>query len=90
MSDNSPLQQDCSVPLSPKIMGTKSFKARLLLNYKTGEMRLFKREVRDPSPWEIPVLLSVVVDVPDYSDQVIEKKITLTKAQVSDMTLDSL
>jgi hypothetical protein len=68
----------------------KIFKAKLLLNYKNGEMRLFKREVRDVSPWEIPVMLNVVVEVPDYSDQIIEKKIVLTKAQVSEMTLDSL
>ena len=71
-------------------MGERIFKGKLLLNWKTGEMRLFRRESVKHGPWEIPVNLNIVVQTPDVQVHTIDKKVTLSDVQISEMNLDEL
>ena len=71
-------------------MGQRIFKGKLLLNWKTGGMRLFKRLAVKHGPWEIPVELNIVVQTPDVQVHSIDKKVTLSDVQISEMNLDEL
>ena len=69
----------------------KKFKAMLLLNWKTGNMRILKRvNIKKLSPWEIPVDIDINVIIPEKQVHKAAGTIELSDEKVSQLTLEAL
>lgn len=69
----------------------KNFKAILLVNWKTGKMRVIKRKVIRYSPWEVAIDVNLNVTIPDNDDMYkLTGNIIVPKVQVNEMMIESL
>ena len=69
----------------------RKFEGVMLLNWKNGSMRILKRvNLKNLSPWEIPVNVNIDVVVPDKTIHQATGTIELPKEKVSSMTLEAL
>lgn len=68
----------------------KEFKGWLVLNYRTGEMKVGKRKPIKPSASEIPIELKLNVNVPEIPQITATGSITLSEAKVNEMVIEQL
>jgi hypothetical protein len=68
---------------------SKIFKGTLILNWKSGDMRVVKK-ARSIGPSEIPVNFSVKVIIPQRPEARFEGEITLDDNKVQEMVFDQL
>lgn len=71
-------------------MVLKNFKATLVVNWKTGAMKVMKRKSKGKNPWEIAINLDLDVVTPEYKDHEFKGKITIPESQVEQMTAQSI
>jgi hypothetical protein len=70
---------------------TKQFKATLSLNWKTGNMKVYKKQGKKKIGLsEIPIEFTIDVIVPDDPKVTAYGKIELGQEKVNSITLDSL
>jgi hypothetical protein len=71
-------------------MITKNFEGWLLIDWKTGDMKITKKQPAESRirHTQIPVKLSFLVEVPDKPQLMAEGKITLSEARVSKIVAD--
>ena len=68
----------------------KTFKAWIILNYKTGQFRVIKKLIRKLGPSEIAIDLSLDVTLPKPAVLVAKGSIELSSAKMASMTLEEL
>jgi hypothetical protein len=66
----------------------KVFKGHLLLNWKSGSMRIVKKRPSAISYTEIPISVNIMVRVPDGEEVKLEGEVTLSQAQVNSLVLE--
>ena len=74
-------------------METKKLKGWLIVDYKTGAMRVIKKLKRpniSTKATEIPIEISIEVEVPDKPILKAEAQIKLSQTQISNMIIESL
>ena len=70
---------------------SKNFKGVLLLNWKTGSMRVLKGKNKvNSTPYEIPVKIDITVNLPREADITAKGNITIPEKKVSEMIIESL
>lgn len=68
----------------------KTFKTWIILNYKTGQFRIIKKLVKQLSPSEIAIDLSLDVLLPKPAVMVAKGTIQLSSAKMASITLEEL
>ena len=70
----------------------KNFEFYVLLNWKTGNVKVLKRKpnIEKLSPFLIPIKLKLTVKVPERKELYAEGEITLSEEQVSKMVLEEI
>jgi len=71
-------------------MTLKTFKGKLILNVKSGGMRVVKRVTRGVSPYEMVVNITVEVDAPEPVVPSVELKVVVPRKQFNSLVMDSL
>ena len=71
-------------------MINKKFKGYLVLNWKTGEMKIYKKGYKELKQFEVALELNLDVEIPNNPIPVASGTITLSEQQVSKLTVDSL
>lgn len=64
----------------------KNFKSFVVLNFKTGAMRIMKKKPGKVGPFEIPIELSFNVTVPKKAEVLMTADIEIPTTKVSEMT----
>lgn len=71
-------------------MTSKTFTGTLVLNYKTGGMKLLKRGQHKEGPSDIPVRISIEVVIPEHPKTEITGKIEIPPRKVTKIILDRM
>ena len=73
-------------------MTTKTFKIYLILNYKTGAVRVGKREInlKKIMPSELPIVLNLNIKIPEAQSIKVNSEIEIGDAKVKDMVIEAL
>jgi hypothetical protein len=69
---------------------SKLFDGVLMINWKTGSMRVFRRKTRSANPWEIPIKLMITVNMPPQIKIVAKGEITVPEVKAQMMTIEAL
>lgn len=67
----------------------KQFEGILIVNYKTGKMRVTKRKSKT-SHWEIPIQIKLKMIIPDQKQIVASGEIEVPPNKVIEMSIESL
>lgn len=71
-------------------MTEKTYKGILILNWKSGEMRVLKRHKGKFAPFEIPVKLDITIELPSNPEIVAKGRITIPEYKAKEMVIDTL
>ena len=63
----------------------KNFRSFVILNFKTGAMRIMKKSPGKVGPFEIPIELSFNVTVPKKAEVLMKADIEIPSTKVSEM-----
>lgn len=69
---------------------SKLFKGHMILNWKTGSMRVMKKAPKNASPFEIPLLIKIKVNIPDRQETIVEGEIDVKPEKVKEMVVHSI
>lgn len=68
---------------------SKVFEAIIIVNWKTGAMRLTKRKPK-VSPLEVPIKVQLRLNTPKTPDILVKGEITIPQTKVDEMILETL
>lgn len=68
----------------------KKFKGYLLVNWKTGAMKVLTRMPKHTLPSEIPILIDLTIKIPQQPQIVAKGSITVPEHKVTEMILDAI
>jgi hypothetical protein len=72
-------------------MASKRFEGYLVLNWKTGAMRVLKRKSKKrTNPFEILIHFAIDVELPEPKEHGISGKIVIPEEQVAEMVFEKL
>jgi len=72
-------------------MVSKTFEGYLVLNWKTGAMRVLKRKSKKrANPFEILIRFTIEVELPEPKEHEISGKIAIPEEQVAEMVFEKL
>ena len=73
-------------------MTSRTFMGFLILNFKTGQMRVRTRKVKksELSPFEIVVNVNIKIDVPEQNKLEVKEEFILPDAKVRDIVAEML
>lgn len=71
-------------------MPSKIFKGVLMLNWKTGAMRVTKKKPRKVLPYEIPVVIDVKVNLPEQVEIKAKGEVTVPPTKVKEMFIEAI
>jgi hypothetical protein len=70
----------------------RNYKGKLILNWKTGGIRVLKERKQKPrlKPFEVPISFDINLIMPEQKESQIKGDITIPEPVVGQMVLDSL
>ena len=73
-------------------IATKSFKGLLILNWKTGSMRVLKtlKKKKDIGPWEVPVNIDIKINLPQMPEIIAKGEVDIPEYKVKEMFVESI
>lgn len=71
-------------------MVSKTFDGYLVLNWKTGAVRVLKKKIRKPAPFEVQVHFTIEVELPEPAEHEIKGKIVVPEEQLAEMVFEKL
>jgi len=69
---------------------SKNFKGTLIVNWKTGAMRVIKRTHSKLSPYEIPIQIDLDIEVPKSPKIVAKGKIVIPQYKANQIIMEAL
>jgi hypothetical protein len=76
--------------MSEKSERSKTFTGYVMLNWKTGGMKLMIRKPTRPTPFEVPVEINIKVNIPEFKVLKADGEITLSEHKINEMTVHSI
>ncbi|MBC7219133.1 MAG: hypothetical protein H5T49_03245 [Hadesarchaea archaeon] len=71
-------------------MANKTFAGYLVLNWKTGAIKVLKRRSKRTNPFEILIRFTIEVVLPETEEHEISGKIVIPEEQVAEMVFEKL
>ena len=68
----------------------KTFKAVIIVNYKTGDVSIKKRKPKTVFPVEIPINFELTVNLPEPKEFEAKGEITLSEAKAISMVVNEI
>ena len=68
----------------------KTFNPVLILNWKTGSLRLTKKKPKSLGPWEIPVQIDLKVNIPIIPEIIAKGEVTIPDVKVKEMMIEAI
>ena len=68
----------------------KKFNCVLVVNYKNGKFKLFKKKAKNLTSVEIPIKFELEIEIPDMPELQVSGKITLSDEKITKLVLEEL
>jgi hypothetical protein len=76
--------------MADDLLPPKIFESHIVLDYRTGTMRVTKKKPTKLKPFEIPIRIELTVTAPKIPDIVAKGNIQISPTKVSQMVIESL
>ena len=68
----------------------KIFKGFLIVNWKTGAMRMNKKNPNRLSPFDIKINVNLTVEIPEKKEMKFDGKIKISEEKLAEMVFESI